>query len=69
MGKTEFALEVASAWLCQTPPGDALELLMRWMTDAARVHAGLKPRGVAEHPLNPKLFYESIFDRLRRALA
>ena len=27
-----------------------------------------KIRGVAEHPLNPKLFYESIFDRYRRAL-
>ncbi len=86
----------------KSPPADALELLMHWMTDAARVHAGLKPRafaahekalkdqsyrirsaqawsqalaeiqklrGVAEHPLNPKLFYESIFDRLRRALA
>lgn len=86
----------------KSPPADALELLLRWMTDAARVHAGLEPRafpmhdkalrdqsyrirsaqawsqtlaeiqklrGVAEHPLNPKLFYESIFDRLRRALA
>jgi DNA polymerase III subunit delta' len=86
----------------KSPPADALELLMHWMTDAARVRAGLKPRafpsqekalrdqsyrirsaqawsqaiaeiqklrGVAEHPLNLKLFYESIFDRLRRALA
>lgn len=86
----------------KSSPADALELLMHWMTDAARVRAGLKPRvfpshekalkdqshrirsaqawsqtlaeiqklrGVAEHPLNPKLFYESIFDRLRRALA
>jgi DNA polymerase III subunit delta' len=85
----------------KSPAADALELLMRWMTDTARVHAGLRPRafpaheqplkeqsyrirsaqawsqaiaeiqkmrGVAEHPLNPKLFYESIFDRLRRAL-
>lgn len=25
-------------------------------------------RAIAEHPLNPKLFYESIFDRLRRAI-
>jgi DNA polymerase III subunit delta' len=85
----------------KSPPADALELLMQWMTDAGRVKAGLSPRtflghekalkeqshrirsaqawsqtlaeiqklrAVAEHPLNPKLFYESIFDRLRRAL-
>ena len=85
----------------KSPPGDALELLMRWMTDASRVKLGLPPRSfpehqaalhqqamrikspqswsealaelqrlraVAEHPLNPKLFYESIFDRMRRAL-
>jgi len=85
----------------KSPPGDALELMMRWMNDAARVRVGLAPRsfpehepalrdqalrirsaqnwsqilaelqkirGVAEHPLNPKLFYESIFDRYRRAL-
>jgi len=78
-----------------------LDLLMRWMSDAARVRLGApvrsfpdqatalreqalrikspqnwaqtmaeiqKIRGVAEHPLNPKLFYESIFDRYRRAL-
>jgi DNA polymerase-3 subunit delta' len=86
----------------KSPPADALELLMRWMSDAARVAHGVAPRsfpdqapalsrqslrirspqawaqtmaelqrirGVAEHPLNPKLFYESIFDRYRRALA
>jgi len=85
----------------KSPPGDALELMMRWMNDAARVRLGLAPRsfpehepalrdqslrirsaqnwsqtlaelqkirGVAEHPLNPKLFYESIFDRYCRAL-
>ena len=86
----------------KSPPGDALELLMRWMADAARVQQGAAPRSfadptsqsglkaqalrirspqtwtqtmaelqglraIAEHPLNPKLFYESIFDRLRRA--
>jgi DNA polymerase III subunit delta' len=86
----------------KSPPGDALELLMRWMSDAARVQQGAAPRAfadpasrsalqaqalrirspqtwvqtmaelqrlraIAEHPLNPKLFYESIFDRLRRA--
>jgi len=27
----------------------------------------LRLTAIAEHPLNPKLFYESIFDRLRRA--
>ena len=86
----------------KSPPGDALELIMRWMNDAARMRLGLPPRsfpqhgaalreqalrikspqswsqtlaelqrirGVAEHPLNPKLFYESIFDRYRRAMA
>jgi DNA polymerase III subunit delta' len=85
----------------KSPPGDALEILMRWMTDASRVQSGLPPRSfpdhqaalreqairikspqswsqtlaelqrlraIAEHPLNPKLFYESIFDRMRRAL-
>lgn len=85
----------------KSPPADALELLMRWMSDAAMVRLGVparsfpeqagvlreqalrikspqtwaqtmaelqKIRGVAEHPLNPKLFYESIFDRYRRAL-
>lgn len=85
----------------KSPPADALDLLMRWMSDAARVRLGApvrsfpdqatalreqalrikspqnwaqtmaeiqKIRGVAEHPLNPKLFYESIFDRYRRAL-
>lgn len=85
----------------KSPPGDALELLMRWMADCGRVRLGLvarsfpqqsaalqdqalrirspqqwsqtlaeiqKIRAVAEHPLNPKLFYESIFDRYRRAL-
>lgn len=85
----------------KSPPADALELLMRWMNDAARVRAGLTVRSfpehaatireqalrirspqhwaqtmaeiqrirrVAEHPLNPKLFYESVFDRLRRAV-
>lgn len=85
----------------KSPPGDALELLMRWMTDCGRVRLGLharsfpqqsaalrdhalrirspqqwsqtlaeiqRIRAVAEHPLNPKLFYESIFDRYRRAL-
>lgn len=85
----------------KSPPGDALELLMRWMTDCGRLRLGLparsfpqqnaalrdqslrirspqqwsqtmaeiqRIRGVAEHPLNPKLFYESIFDRYRRAL-
>lgn len=84
----------------KSPPGEAIELLLRWMNDAGRVRAGLAPRSfpdraralseqavrirsdqgwsqamaelqrlraVAEHPLNPKLFYESIFDRLRRA--
>lgn len=86
----------------KSPPADALELLMRWMTDAARIQFGVSPRSfpdqaqalsrqslrirspqawaqtmaelqriraIAEHPLNPKLFYESIFDRYRRALA
>lgn len=86
----------------KSPPADALELMMRWMSDAARVANGVAPRSfpdqaaslsrqslrirspqvwaqtmaelqrirtVAEHPLNPKLFYESIFDRYRRALA
>lgn len=85
----------------KSPPGDALELLMRWMADCGRVRLGLharsfpqqsaalrdhalrirspqqwsqtlaeiqRIRAVAEHPLNPKLFYESIFDRYRRAL-
>jgi DNA polymerase-3 subunit delta' len=85
----------------KAPPTDALDLLMRWMADAARVRLGLLPRAfpdqaaalrrqalrirsdqswaqtmaelqrlriVSEHPLNPKLFYESIFDRLRRVL-
>ncbi len=85
----------------KSPPGEALDLMMRWMNDASRVRAGLaarafpehdaalkqqalrirspqswaqtlselqKIRGIAEHPLNPKLFYESIFDRYRRAL-
>ena len=85
----------------KSPPGDALELLMRWMTDCGRMRLGLparsfpqqssalrdqalrirspqqwsqtmaeiqRIRAVAEHPLNPKLFYESIFDRYRRAL-
>lgn len=85
----------------KSPPGDALELLMRWMTDCGRVREGLsarsfsdrapalrdqalrirspqhwtqtmaeiqRMRAVAEHPLNPRLFYESIFDRYRRAL-
>jgi DNA polymerase-3 subunit delta' len=85
----------------KSPPADTLDLLMRWMADAARVRLGLAPRAfpeqaaalrrqalrirsdqswaqtmaelqrlraVAEHPLNPKLFYESIFDRLRRVL-
>jgi len=27
-----------------------------------------RARGAADHPLNPKLFYETIFDRYRRAL-
>lgn len=85
----------------KAPPTDTLDLLMRWMADAARVRLGLSPRAfpdqaaalrrqalrirsdqswaqtmaelqrlrtVSEHPLNPKLFYESIFDRLRRVL-
>lgn len=85
----------------KSPPGDALELLMRWMADCGRVRLGLharsfpqqnaalrdqalrirspqrwsqtlaeiqRIRAAAEHPLNPKLFYESIFDRYRRAL-
>lgn len=85
----------------KSPPGEALDLMMRWMNDASRVRSGLavrafpeheaalreqalrirspqlwaqtlselqKIRGVAEHPLNPKLFYESIFHRYRRAL-
>jgi hypothetical protein len=84
----------------KSPPDDAIDLLVRWMTDASRVASGLAPRAfpqevgalkeqalrmkspqrwfqmlaeiqasraVAEHPLNPKLFYESIFDRYRRA--
>jgi DNA polymerase-3 subunit delta' len=84
----------------KSPPADAIDLLVRWMTDASRVASGLAPRAfpqegtalkeqalrmkspqrwfqmlaeiqasraVAEHPLNPKLFYESIFDRYRRA--
>lgn len=84
----------------KSPPGMALELLMRWMTDAQRVAVGLGPRAfpekalalkeqalrirspqiwaqtlaeyqrlraIAEHPLNPKLFYETIFQRLRSA--
>ncbi len=84
----------------KSPPGDAIELLLRWMTDVGRVHHGLgarafpgqtqalsrtaarvsspslwsqataeilQKRAVAEHPLNPKLFFESIFDRYRRA--
>lgn len=85
----------------KAPPTDTLDLLMRWMADAARVRLGLTPRAfpeqssalrrqalrirsdqswaqtmaelqrlraISEHPLNPKLFYESIFDRLRRVL-
>ncbi len=85
----------------KAPPTDTLDLLMRWMADAARVRLGLAPRAfpeqsaalrrqalrirsdqswaqtmaelqrlraISEHPLNPKLFYESIFDRLRRVL-
>ena len=85
----------------KSPPSDTLDLLMRWMADAARVRLGLRPRAfpdqaaalrrqalrirsdqswaqtmaelqrlraVSEHPLNPKLFYEAIFDRLRRVL-
>ncbi len=85
----------------KSPPADALDLLMRWMNDAALVRNGIaarsfpeqgaalrdqalrirspqnwaqtmaeiqRIRGVAEHPLNPKLFYESVFDRYRRAL-
>jgi len=84
----------------KSPPADAIDLLVRWMTDASRVANGLAPRAfpqesdalkeqalrmrspqrwsqmlaeilasraLAEHPLNPKLFYESIFDRYRRA--
>lgn len=85
----------------KTPPGDTIDLLIRWMADAARVRYGLPPRAfpehaaaleqhalrirspqqwsqtiaelqraraVAEHPLNPRLFFESIFDRLHRSL-
>jgi len=85
----------------KTAPADSLWLMLRWMTDAARVRQGLSPRTFpdqmpglrqhalamrspqawaqtmaelqrlvahADHPLNPKLFYESIFDRLRRCL-
>lgn len=85
----------------KSPPADTLDLLMRWMADAARVRLGLTPRAfpdqaaalrrqalrirsdqswaqtmaelqrlraVSEHPLNPKLLYEAIFDRLRRVL-
>jgi DNA polymerase-3 subunit delta' len=84
----------------KSPPADAIDLLIRWMTDVSRSRYGLAPRafpaesstlmstasrvrsaslwaqatseilrqrGVAEHPLNPKLFFESIFDRYRRA--
>jgi hypothetical protein len=36
----------------------------RWFQMLAEIQAS---RAVAEHPLNPKLFYESIFDRYRRA--